>query len=53
MQARQRVEEGAFQLPAGAEKGRAQHDAGDPVGMRLRIASASVAPQDPPTIIQR
>ncbi len=37
MQARQRVEEGAFQFRAGAEEGRAQHDARYTVGMRLRI----------------
>ena len=37
IEARQRVEEGAFEFGARAEERRAQHDAADAVGMRLRI----------------
>ena len=37
IEARQRVEEGALEFGPGAEKGRAQHDAADPLGMRLCV----------------
>jgi len=52
-EARQAFQEGAFQFRAHAEKGRAQHDAGDALGMRLRVSQRQRAPQDPPTTIQR
>src|SRR4030088_3046861 len=37
IEARERVEECASKLGAGAEKGRAKDDAGDPVGVCLRV----------------
>ncbi len=40
IEARQRVEKCTLQLSAGAEEGRAQDDAGDPVGVGLRIGQS-------------